>query len=223
MTFYPNLSKVLIAGNSGSGKTALALHYLSKTDRKLIVDSNLEIALAMGLKYTRNLHDWSPDVPVLYPKTYNTKMLDQIILRARQFTNLCLFIDDIDLFSAGQFYMGNEITNAMINIRHQNIGMILTMKRIVNMPYTIPQQSSIVHLFNVNALDHDALERWNLSLSYKGNLNDLHRLAQFTFATFEPVNSHSMFATDPKHFVGFHKLSKQDLYLKGHSEPLRQQ
>lgn len=214
MRYIWNLNRDVIAGNSGSGKTELALHLLKGAQRKMIVDSNLEIALRLQLKYTRNLHDWSPDVPVLYPKEYTVNMLDAIIRRSRQFTNICLLIDDIDLFSAGQFYMGKEINNAMINIRHQNIGIILTMKRIVNIPYLIPQQANHVYLFNVNALDHDALEGWNRSLNYEGDLNDLHRLGQFTFATFEPVNNQSIHATDPKHFAGFGKLAVNNLTLK---------
>jgi hypothetical protein len=214
MPFLWNHSKALIAGGSGSGKTELALSLLRGAKRFMIVDSNLEIAMKLNLKYTRQLRNWSPDVPVYYPSDYTVMHLEAIMRKARSYTNFCLLIDDLDIFSAGQYYIGRELNNAMINIRHQNIGMILTVKRIVNMTYLVPQNSHFVYLFNVPAQDFDALQNWNRALNYSEGLDDFLRLATHTFGVFEPADSSNRNATDPKRFAGFFKLPEKKLLLK---------
>lgn len=213
MRYFFNYHNVLIAGNSGSGKTELALHYLKTAQRVMVVDSNFEIALKLGLKWTRDLERWSPDIPVFVPHEYSTEMLDAIIRHVRQFTNLALLVDDIDLYSAGQFYTGAEIVTAMINIRHQNIGIIMTMKRIVGIPYQIPQQANFVDLFTVYSRDLPTLQTWNASLNYNGDVGDLSRLAGHTFAHFVPVES-DINSRDPKRFAGFYRLPQRSLLFK---------
>lgn len=213
MKYIWNVHKVLIAGHSGSGKTELALFLMRNAKRFLIVDANLEISLSLKLPYTRNLHDWNFDTPVFWPQDYTVRMLDSIIIRARHFRNYALFIDDIDSYSGGMYYSGQQLQNAMINLRHQNIGLILTMKRIVGIDYKIPQNSNFVYLFNVSPLDYSALKTWNGTLSYPGNLTDLCRMEAHTFAAFEPADTNSMFAADPKHFIGFKKLHPKQTLL----------
>lgn len=205
---------MIIAGNSGSGKTELALYFIRQAPRFLIVDSNLEIAIRLKMPYTMDLKKWNIETPIFYPQQYTTQMLDAMLRKARQFKNLLLFIDDLDLFSGGQYYHGDEINRAMVNIRHQNIALILSMKRIVSIPYLIPQQANYVYLFSVNALDFDALEQWQLTLNYPGDLTDLTRMVTHTFAAFEPLDRTSRNATDPKRFVGFFKLPTEGLALK---------
>lgn len=204
--FYYNYSKALFIGNSGSGKTTLVLkHYLPLAKNFMVVDTNMEISTKINKPKTRNLKDWNFNTPCYYPREYTVKHLEEIIRYARRFNNFLFFIDDLDAFNGGQYYSGNELNTLMVNGRHQNIGVIVTNKRITSIPNLLVQQSQFVHLWAVNAKFYKTLEIWNLSLNYQGNIEDLTRLDTHTFAYFEPEAQNIPEATDPKVFKGFYQ------------------
>jgi len=203
-----NYDKVLLVGASGSGKTELAIkQYLPKADRLLIIDTNAEISSKTGLAKTRNLNEWNPDsCPCYFPSKYNVQHLEKMIQRARSFTNVTLFIDDLDTYSGGQYYSGSEIISLMINARHQNIGIILTLKAPNNLDKRIIQNCHYVHLWNVNSRYSDVLYEWSTSLGADNKImNQQMQLETHTFGYYEPIQD-NINATDPKKFSGFYRL-----------------
>lgn len=206
--FSWNYSKCLLIGASGSGKTTLFMKkYLTTTNRKLIIDTNLEVSISCGLPYTRKLSEWSFEKPCYYPKEYTVNHLDSVIRYARRFNNFLFFIDDVDSFSGGEYYNGKELNTLMINGRHQNIGVFVANKRIVNIPRLLVQNSRYIHLWNVDVKDYKTLEQWNFDLNYPSEkLRDLTRLSTHTFALFKPQDEANPNATNPKIFDDFYEL-----------------
>ena len=203
-----NYDKILLVGASGSGKTELAIkQYLPKADRLLIIDTNAEISTKTGLAKTRNLSEWNPDTcPCYFPQKYTIAHLEKMIQKARSYTNITLFIDDLDTYSGGQYYSGNEIISLMINARHQNIGIILTLKAPNNLDKRIIQNCHYVHLWNVNSRYADVLYEWATSLGADNQtMNKQMQLETHTFGYYTPLQD-NINATDPKKFSGFYRL-----------------
>lgn len=203
-----NYDKILLVGASGSGKTELALkQYLPFAERLLIIDTNAEISSKTGLEKTRNLKDWNPETcPCYFPQTYTIRHLEKMIQKARSFTNILLFIDDLDTFSGGQYYSGNEIISLMINARHQNIGVIISLKAPNNLDKRIIQNCHYVHLWNVNSRYADVLFEWSTSLGATSEILKKQMLLEVhTFGYYAPIQD-NINATDPKQFIGFFRL-----------------
>ena len=203
-----NYDKVLLVGSSGSGKTELAIkQYLPHAERLLIIDTNAEISSKTGLAKTRNLSEWSPEkCPCYFPQKYTIAHLEKMIQKARSFTNITLFIDDLDTFSGGQYYSGSEIISLMINARHQNIGIILTLKAPNNLDKRIIQNCHYVHLWNVNSRYSDVLYEWSMSLgSDAETMKKQMNLEVHTFGYYAPIQD-NINATDPKQLIGFFRL-----------------
>ena len=206
--FSWNYDKVLLVGASGSGKTELAIkQYLPKAERLLIIDTNAEISTKTGLTKTRNLNEWNPDsCPCYFPQKYTIAHLEKMIQKARSFTNITLFIDDLDTYSGGQYYSGNEIISLMINARHQNIGIILTLKAPNNLDKRIIQNCHYVHLWNVNSRYSDVLFEWAPSLGIDNTMMKKQMsLETHTFGYYAPIQD-NINATDPKQLIGFYRL-----------------
>src|SRR3989339_996830 len=78
------------------------------------------------------------------PKAYDLEELDKFIRYCRQFKNRLLIIEDIDLF----FSSANptkELKNFLINGSHQDLGLIVTLKRPLGNPRLLMTES--IHLF----------------------------------------------------------------------------
>ena len=207
MKFAWNYHKVLAIGPSACGKTSLIIEtYLKTADKLMILDTNCEISLLTKLPFTRNLKDWSPQIPCYYPKQYDTNHLDECIKRVRCFNNVLFFLDDLDAYTKDLYYSGKELNTIMVNGRHQNIGVIVANKKISNIPKLVGQQAHFIHLWNVNPRDMQTLQSWNYELNYPDEkLMDFTKLDTHTFGLFIPIQE-GINATTPKKFVGFMEL-----------------
>lgn len=200
--YFWNHHKVLLIGASGCGKTTLALEqYLPTADRLMIVNTNYEFT--NKLPSTRKLSKWSPELPVYNPKSYNIKELDRIVRRVRCYQNVLFYLDDLDAFTGGSHICGEELKALMVNGRHQNIGVLISNKRIIGINKLILQQAHYLHLWNVSVRDSEVLQEWGEGLGYQGNILDMCKLSTHTHALFTPSDSENENATDPKVFSGF--------------------
>jgi len=97
------------------GKTTLTKHILNTVprDKVIILDSNNEY------KGFNNR---------FLPESYDYQELERFIKYGRQFTNITLIMDDVDLFVNPRQQEG-EFKKLLINASHQNIGVIYSAKR----------------------------------------------------------------------------------------------
>lgn len=206
LDFKWNYHKGIFIAPTGAGKTHLVINqYLPLADRLMICDSNMEIASQTGLKYTRNIKEWSPDCPCYFPKEYSIKELERVIKRVRNFTNVLFFCDDVDLMSGGQYYAGQEIINLMINGRHQNLGVLLSYKVPNNIDKRIIQNVQLIHLWTIEARYLNVIKDWNESLNHP-NPEEFLNLETHTFGLFAPRDRQNPNATSPKEFLGYYRL-----------------
>lgn len=210
MLFISNLHKVIIVGNSGAGKTVLLRRMIKNVDRDklLVVDSNHELS-KLG-KVTENLDAWGKNGrTVLRPARYDSRYLDSIILSARRYYNRLLIIDDLDLFADGSGRLSSkELVNFAINARHQNIGLIVTVKRLSGIAYKVIQQLNHIVFFTVNSLDIPYIEKIAPSLGM-WNTESIVRLTQLPYHTFAVFSAkgiqNNKESCDPKEFKGVYR------------------
>lgn len=208
--FYPKRSKKVLIGNTGSGKSNLAIDFLKhglNTSRTLIIDSNYEIGSKLNLKTAYYIHDWSFAQPCLIPNRANVEELDEYIRYARRFTNFVLFIDDLDQFADRTGYGGREIARLMSNSRHQGIGTIICNKTPNMIETKVITNCSDLYLFALDARYLALIKEWLPSLGYPEKIARLSRIPQYTFALFSPLSQDAN-ATSPKKFQGYYKLAR---------------
>ena len=214
--FYPKRSKFLLIGNTGSGKSALAMYFLREalnTSRCLIIDSNFEIASLLGLRTAFYVHDWNFNNPCIVPNRMNAEELDLYIRYARRFKNFVLFIDDLDNFADQSGYAGRELPILMSNARHQGIATIVCNKtpNMINSKVVI--NASNLFMFALDARYLKLFDEWRPTLNFNnpdtGSPIPTSRLAQmpqYTFALFSPRDAQDPNATSPKRFEGYYRL-----------------
>ena len=216
--FLPNYHKLLCIGTTSSGKTTLVReNILRHVSRKLMLDSNYELGDQLGVRTAYHLCDWDFSTPCYVPQEYTTKHLDEIIRHVRKQQNLTFFIDDLDLYTGGQYYAGVELPKLYNNGRHQNIGMIVNNKTIVSIQKTFMSSSTHVAMFAQSSKNIDIIDEWNGSLNFpnetRGNMGGFRKLVMqppYQYAWFEPYYP-GIDAVDPKKFVGFFKTRSKKM------------
>lgn len=151
---YWNKTKIVLVGKTMVGKSSLLTEYVQASQKAqgfscIALDPNFEFHRKLGLKPIRD------SVKNIRPNTsYQTsqsdvKTLNQFILMARCFTNLLIIVDDFDTFVAGTGQCPDQAKDLMSNGRHQNLGCIITAKRLIGLPKPILQNADYIILFNM--------------------------------------------------------------------------
>lgn len=129
--FYWNKDTVVLIAKRQWGKTTTINELIAGISKEkiIVLDSNRE--------YKTFPNRW-------IPKEYTPEELDKFIRYCRQFKNRFLIIEDVDLY----FRSANptdEFRNFLINGSHQDLGLIVTLKKPLGIPRLLMTEA--IHLF----------------------------------------------------------------------------
>jgi uridine kinase len=161
---------IVIVGDNDSGKTSLVQKFIiAKMDKKNIYVINAS-----------HQDDWRNYVPqdnIFNPAVFDIDWLEKVLLliASSKSKNITLIIDDIDNFDIKYNIV---IKSIAVNLRHLNVGLIITSRSLIDIPRVIYKQSRYLFL-GYQASDYD-INYIGTVIGYE-NARKLKQLSQYIF------------------------------------------